>query len=108
MQKTRLNFYLFLLLLMLIWVPDSLAQPAFLNPSAKAWADSVFNKLSYEEKIGQLFMIDAYSNRDTAHTNMIERLIRDYKIGGVIFFQEVLSDRQISPTVTNHLLKFHL
>ena len=73
--------------MMLVRVPDSRAQPAFLNPSAKAWADSVFNKLSYEEKIGQLFMVDAYSNRDTVHTNMIERLIRDYKIGGVIFFQ---------------------
>lgn len=52
-----------------------------------AWVDSVYNSLTFDERLGQLFMVAAYSNKDTAHTNSIERLIRNYKIGGLIFFQ---------------------
>jgi beta-glucosidase-like glycosyl hydrolase/CubicO group peptidase (beta-lactamase class C family) len=52
-----------------------------------AWADSIYSKMSLQEKIGQLFMISAYSNKDSVHVNSIEKLIQDYKIGGVIFFQ---------------------
>lgn len=52
-----------------------------------SWADSVMRKMSLEEKIGQLFMIDVYSNKDSAHVNRVLDLIREYKVGGVIFFQ---------------------
>jgi len=51
------------------------------------WVDSIYNQMSLEEKVGQLFMVAAYSNKDTTHTNAIEKLIRNQKIGGVIFFQ---------------------
>ena len=51
------------------------------------WVDSIYRQMTLEEKIGQLFMVAAYSNKDTVHTNAIEKLIRNQKIGGVIFFQ---------------------
>ena len=51
------------------------------------WVDSIYNQMAVEEKIGQLFMVAAYSNRDTTHVNSIDRLVDDYKIGGIIFFQ---------------------
>ena len=51
------------------------------------WADSIFSQMTLEEKVGQLYMVAAYSNKDISHTNAIEKLIRDQKIGGVIFFQ---------------------
>ena len=51
------------------------------------WVDSVYNQLSLNEKIGQLFMVAAYSNKDEEHFKTIEKLVSDYKIGGVIFFQ---------------------
>jgi len=51
------------------------------------WVDSVFNTLSEEEKIGQLFMVAAYSNRTEAHFQNLENLINQYHIGGLIFFQ---------------------
>ena len=51
------------------------------------WVDSVYTQMSFDEKVGQLFMVAAYSNKDTIHTNAIEKLVRDYKIGGLIFFQ---------------------
>ncbi len=54
---------------------------------AKSWADSVIKKMSLDEKIGQLFMVAAYSNRDQAHEDHIQLLIEKYHIGGLIFFQ---------------------
>lgn len=52
-----------------------------------AWVDSIYNKMSVQEKIGQLFMVSAYSNKDSVHTTEINTLVQDYKVGGVIFFQ---------------------
>lgn len=51
------------------------------------WVDSIYNNMTFNEKVGQLFMVAAYSNRDSIHTQSIKKLISDYKIGGLIFFQ---------------------
>lgn len=51
------------------------------------WADSVLTTLSLEEKIGQLFMVAAYSNRDAAHEAELNGMISQNHIGGLIFFQ---------------------
>ena len=55
--------------------------------SEKKWVDSIYKNLSFEEKLGQLFMVAAYSNRDSIHFNALDKLIKNYKIGGLIFFQ---------------------
>ena len=52
-----------------------------------AWVDSIYNQMTFEEKVGQLFMVAAYSNKDAAHVAEIEKLVCDYNIGGLIFFQ---------------------
>ncbi|STO10642.1 beta-hexosaminidase [Flavobacterium hibernum] len=52
-----------------------------------AWVDSIYNKMTIREKIGQLFMISAYSNKDSLHTKQVNDLVQNYKVGGVIFFQ---------------------
>ncbi|GAB4332408.1 MAG: glycoside hydrolase family 3 N-terminal domain-containing protein [Flammeovirgaceae bacterium] len=51
------------------------------------WVDSVFNTLTLQQKVGQLFMVSAYSNKDETHYQEIERLIKEHFIGGLIFFQ---------------------
>ncbi len=51
------------------------------------WVDSIYNQMPFDEKVGQLFMVAAYSNKDTIHFNAIDKLIKYYKIGGLIFFQ---------------------
>lgn len=51
------------------------------------WVDSVYNKLDFEEKVGQLFMVAAYSNKNEEHYKDIDDLVTQHKIGGVIFFQ---------------------
>ena len=57
------------------------------NISEQRWVDSVMKSLSNDEKIAQLLMVSAYSNKDAGHTNKIEKLIKDYKIGGLMFLQ---------------------
>lgn len=61
--------------------------PEFVSAESRAWADSVLKTLNYHQKIGQLFMVDAYSNRDSVHIRQIERMIDSLHIGGIIFFQ---------------------
>ena len=51
------------------------------------WIDSVYKKMTFDEKVGQLFMVAAYSNKDEAHYRSIDKLVTDYNIGGLIFFQ---------------------
>jgi len=70
-------------------IPDIYAQkghPPFINPESQRWADSVFQTLSYEEKIGQLFMISARSD-SAANISEIEKLICDYHIGGIMYLK---------------------
>ena len=49
------------------------------------WVDSVYNALTLEEKIGQLFMVRAFSDNKKSNQDEIARLINNYKIGGLIF-----------------------
>ena len=49
--------------------------------------DSALSSMSLDEKIGQLFMVAAYSNKGEAHQEELEKLVRDYHIGGVIVMQ---------------------
>ncbi|MTI41465.1 serine hydrolase [Fulvivirga lutimaris] len=60
---------------------------AQLNSDAKSrWVDSVYQALTMEQRIGQLFIMAAYSSGNKQHHDVIENHIRKYNIGGVIFF----------------------
>jgi len=61
-------------------VKDSVAQ--------YKWVDSLLNKMTVDEKIGQLFMVAAYSNKGEAHEKFIINLIEKHHIGALIFFQD--------------------
>ena len=65
----------------------SAAGVPFETPEARRWADSVLATLSPAERIAQMFMVSSWSNRDSVHIREIEKLIEDWGIGGVIFFQ---------------------
>lgn len=58
---------------------DSIAQ--------NKWVDSIMASMNLDQKIGQLFMVPAFSNKDKAHTDFIKNTIKKYKIGGLIFMQ---------------------
>ena len=67
-------------------VVDNENDPPFLEIPTE-WADSVFASLSPDERTAQLFMVAAYSNKDSAHIKRIQKLITNNKIGGLIFMQ---------------------
>jgi len=51
------------------------------------WVDSTYNALPEKEKIGQLFMVAAYSGGEKYNQGQIQGLIDARMIGGVIFMQ---------------------
>tara|TARA_B100001741_G_scaffold109231_1_gene89930 strand:+ start:4054 stop:6966 length:2913 start_codon:yes stop_codon:yes gene_type:complete len=57
------------------------------SSKAEIWVDSIMENLSEEDRIAQLLMVSAYSNKGTSHTSKIESLIKNYKIGGLMFLQ---------------------
>ncbi len=69
-------------------VPEStLPNDHVLDSLAGVYADSVIMTLDWDRKVGQLFMVEAYSNKDESHVKSIAGLIKNHHIGGVIFFQ---------------------
>jgi beta-N-acetylhexosaminidase len=69
-----------------IQFPSKSQSPNFLKVNGK-WADSVLKTFSDRDKIAQLFMVAAYSNKDQKHVDDIKKLVSEYHIGGLIFFQ---------------------
>ncbi|CAG5004533.1 Beta-hexosaminidase [Dyadobacter sp. CECT 9275] len=67
--------------------------PGFLHQNRK-WVDSVFASLTPDERIAQLIMVAAVSDvkravidPKTSNSAYVEKLIRENKIGGIVFFQ---------------------
>jgi len=68
---------------------DLIILDAFVRISQEAeqWADSIMATLTPDERIAQLFMVSANSNKDERHYSEIEKLVGETGIGGLIFFQ---------------------
>ncbi len=61
-------------------------DPNFLTVKTK-WVDSLMQTMTLDEKIGQLFMIDAKSNASEKDKKKIISYIKKYKPGGICFFK---------------------
>ncbi len=72
------------------------------NFNSTGWADSLLNTLSLDEKIGQLFMVAAFSNRNSQYENNLIATLRKFHIGGVCFFQ---GDPEGQAELTNKIQK---
>ncbi|GAA4902846.1 glycoside hydrolase family 3 protein [Mucilaginibacter defluvii] len=51
------------------------------------WVDSVYDDLSTKERIAQLFFVRAHTNKGRAYEDSVENLIKEQKVGGLVFFQ---------------------
>ncbi|MEZ4826855.1 MAG: glycoside hydrolase family 3 N-terminal domain-containing protein [Bacteroidia bacterium] len=77
----------------IVFVFSLIFSPSFLysqnkdEAKAEMWADSLMRKMTLEEKIGQLFMIATFSNKDEAHYQAMEKMISGQHLGGLIFMQ---------------------
>ena len=65
----------------------SQSEPPFLKYMDHPWVDSTMKTLSLEQKIAQCIWVAAYSNRPVAHEVEISSIIKNYGIGGIVFFQ---------------------
>ena len=63
--------------------PDPLVAVDY--EAQQQWVDSTYGQLSFDEKIGQLFMVMAFSEQGKEHFDAISKNIDENKIGGVIF-----------------------
>ena len=62
--------------------------PIYHNEVTANWADSILSTLTLDQKIAQLFMVQANGkNLDENYYNKVDSLILKHEIGGLIFFQ---------------------
>ena len=90
MQSTNSSKLLVLLFLLLANSINAQQIDPLLTKDIEAqqtWVQSQLKSMSLEEKIGQLFMVQAYSNKDAKHVKKIEAEIKKYHVGGLIFMQ---------------------
>ncbi len=51
------------------------------------WVNSIFDKMTPDERLGQLFMIRAHSDKGPDHIAKVEAMIKQFHVGGLCFFQ---------------------
>ena len=70
------------------------------------WVDSVYNSLTREQRIAQLFIIRAYSSKDSIYGDSLVQTVKRDNAGGVCFFkgspvkQAILTNRLQAETQT--------
>ncbi|MCL1676517.1 glycoside hydrolase family 3 protein [Elizabethkingia meningoseptica] len=86
-------FYTFLSLSVFIspqycaqYQPKNLSQKDL--EKANKWVDQIYNSLTQDEKLGQLFITALYTNKDQNHINFVRQLVNREKIGGIILMQD--------------------
>lgn len=73
------RFYILLFIL-------TFSLPSLGNHSS-VWVEKMLDSMTLDEKIGQLFMIAVYGNKDNDYQEKIEKIVRKHHVGGLIFFQ---------------------
>lgn len=68
-------------------IPDDYFTDWKHNRALKHWVDSVYKDLTIDEKIGQSFMLAAYTGGKDYNMDSVLTLVRAGKVGGVIFFK---------------------
>ena len=62
--------------------------PKNLEQKAEKYADSLYQQLPLDEKIGQLYIVALYNNRGEEEIQKIRNLVEKEKIGGLILMQD--------------------
>lgn len=93
MKNDRSRVYYILLFLFSVAINlQGQYQPKNISPQqikkANHWADNTYQSLSQDEKLGQLFIVALYTNKDEAHINSVRNLVVNDKIGGLILMQD--------------------
>ncbi|SHH62304.1 glycoside hydrolase family 3 N-terminal domain-containing protein [Winogradskyella jejuensis] len=80
------------IIIFLFFLSYSFSQEETPNPlltedieAQQKWVDSIYEGMTLKERVGQLFMVQAFSNKGYKHENEISALITKHHIGGVIY-----------------------
>ncbi|MDX5405369.1 MAG: serine hydrolase, partial [Bacteroidota bacterium] len=76
-----------ILALLLFDIHAQQGRAVFYMNEGTTWVDSVMTTLDTDGKLGQLFMVAAYSNKGEKHLSEIKELVTKQGVGGLIFFQ---------------------
>ena len=65
---------------------EPILMRSFTNDArCRQWVDSVLNKMSLKERIGQLFIYTIAPQQDKANRDLLRKVVDDYKVGGLLF-----------------------
>ncbi|MDR0394888.1 MAG: serine hydrolase [Tannerella sp.] len=105
MRKHLFN-YIYIILLLHVTTIYSQTKPRLFSAvdeeAMNHWVDSVFDSMTEDERIGQLFMVVAEPVSETRNITRLIKLVNEQKIGGILF-QKGNPESQV--TVTNRLRK---
>ena len=76
--------YSYLYLFSSVFIPK---PPDSQTKGDSLWVDSVFQSLTREQRIAQLLIIRAYSDRDSVYNDSLTSIIKKWNVGGVCFFK---------------------
>ena len=82
----RISKQVLLLIFFVSLAGVSWSQPV-ISAAGSDWAERTYNSMTLDEKIGQLFMIRAHSDKGRAHEDQVKNYIKKYHVGGLCFFQ---------------------
>ena len=75
-------------LLLTLFCVISFFENRSLKGTGKAtWVTQTLSKLTLDEKIAQLFMIEVRPGKGQKHLDEVETLISKHKVGGIIIFK---------------------
>lgn len=88
------KYFMPLLALLVFVCAGTSAQPQYRGRPQRAdirnrsyWVDSIYTSLTLEERIGQLFMVPAYSGGRNYNEDKITEMLEKHLVGGLIFMQ---------------------
>ena len=58
-----------------------------ISEEEEKWVNSIYDNMTLDERVGQLFSIRAHSDKGKEHTDWVAKQIKDFHVGGLVFFQ---------------------
>ena len=87
MNKILLTSFLIVLFVFTVKAQQNLSFDFKKMEDEKKWVDSVLSKLTTEQKIAQLIVVPAYSNKSQNYEDSLVLQMKEWQYGGVVFFQ---------------------
>jgi len=86
MIKNLVSFIICLLLTTISYAQQKADFVTFIHQQHR-WVDSVFAKLTPKERIGQLFLVRAHTDRGAKYIDSVAKVIEKEQLGGLVVFQ---------------------